>query len=414
MTISPDGIGNLLHAARKATGRSRVQQAEHLTGYKRDGHFDPENLKRWETERRLPQPLWYPLLSAGYDIPIGEIRRAVEASRRYRRLTEAMTENAQTGDRTLGADAKDLATGAAAQPWGRLSAALIPPQVDEGTVEDAASRTTELHALGQIYPAGMLTAPVHSHLDYLTSLLSVAGDHRAEIALQAAGTAALAGYTAFELGGNAEAFSYYEVARYAAREAGHPPLLANVMADMSYALTPRKAADILADAQHHTKGGPGLATAAAWLAALEAEHAASTGQRERALMSLERAYARYEEAHPDTDQLWTKFFTEGRLHARAVSVYSFLNHPALDDAVTKALLAAPQTSSREDALVMASCAHATARAGELDRAAKLALDAAQINQAIPSRPTADHLTAVLEILSARAHRSADPLRATLS
>lgn len=83
--MSPDGIGHLLRGLRDQAGRIRCDQAEHLervTGR----YVDPENIKRWETEKRLPIPDWHEAIARGYGLPVEEVRRAVAASRRYRRL----------------------------------------------------------------------------------------------------------------------------------------------------------------------------------------------------------------------------------------------------------------------------------------------------------------------------------------
>ncbi|GAA3303465.1 hypothetical protein GCM10020295_52140 [Streptomyces cinereospinus] len=83
--MSPDGIGHLLRGLREQAGRTRRDQAGHLE--RTSGRFvDPENIKRWETEKRLPIPDWHDVIAEGYGVPVEEVRRAVAASRRYRTL----------------------------------------------------------------------------------------------------------------------------------------------------------------------------------------------------------------------------------------------------------------------------------------------------------------------------------------
>ncbi|MFF5490309.1 hypothetical protein [Streptomyces virginiae] len=52
--VSPDGIGELLRSIRKRADRTREQQAKLLTAA--GPWCGVENLKRWESERRLPSP----------------------------------------------------------------------------------------------------------------------------------------------------------------------------------------------------------------------------------------------------------------------------------------------------------------------------------------------------------------------
>ncbi|WP_263167784.1 helix-turn-helix domain-containing protein [Streptomyces sp. SCSIO ZS0520] len=88
--VSPDGIGQLLRGLREGAGRTRKQQAELLEGI--GGRWvDPENIKRWETERRVPVPHWHRLIADGYGLTIGEVQRAVASSRTFRKLVPAPT-----------------------------------------------------------------------------------------------------------------------------------------------------------------------------------------------------------------------------------------------------------------------------------------------------------------------------------
>src|SRR4051794_5359218 len=121
--MAPDGIGAMLRAARESAGRTREEQALVLQDAQDGRWFDPENLKRWETERRLPIPAWHALLAEVYGMPVEEIAKAVRLSRQRRRLQRLPGPGIGEGEegtevdrrRFLGAAAA-AATGAVALP----------------------------------------------------------------------------------------------------------------------------------------------------------------------------------------------------------------------------------------------------------------------------------------------------------
>ncbi|MER8194106.1 hypothetical protein AB0N60_20195 [Streptomyces microflavus] len=53
--MASEGIGALLRGIREAAGLTREEQAALLQAAQGGKWFDPENLKRWETEKRLPR-----------------------------------------------------------------------------------------------------------------------------------------------------------------------------------------------------------------------------------------------------------------------------------------------------------------------------------------------------------------------
>jgi len=393
--LSAEGIGTLLRVVRSRQFRTRDEQAAHLTAVG-GRKFYVQNLKTWETERRLPQAHWYPLLAKGYGIPVSEIHRAVEVSRQYRRMTRAIQQQPLAAseetdvDRRTFMGATALAAGAAAQPWGRLAAALTPSKVNADVMQELSVRTVQLHDLGQHSPSALVMPAVTAHLDHMTALLPQAGRYRRDLAVQLSGTAALAGYTAYDDGDDDNARVYLSVAQDAAEEAGHPALLANIQADRAYGKSPAEARALLVSAQHFTKG-PGLATAAAWLASMEAENAAKSGDRQGALLAMERAHTAYDYADPKADQLWVEFFTPARLDSWTVAVYAELGHPDLEETAEGALRKLSGTNGRTDALVMVNTSRAYLIAGNRERAAELARSAGQAYQDDKSRMVGDRL-----------------------
>ncbi|MDT0419837.1 helix-turn-helix domain-containing protein, partial [Streptomyces sp. DSM 41982] len=93
--MASEGIGALLRGIREAAGLTREEQAAVLQAAQGGKWFDPENLKRWETEKRLPTPMWHALLAECYGRSAEEIVRAVVVSRRRRRLHRLIDEGAR-------------------------------------------------------------------------------------------------------------------------------------------------------------------------------------------------------------------------------------------------------------------------------------------------------------------------------
>lgn len=81
--VSPDGIGKLLLSIRKRADRTREQQAKLMT----DAGLvcTVENLKRWETEKRLPTPVWRSAIRTVYGLTDEQLDQALENTRRHRR-----------------------------------------------------------------------------------------------------------------------------------------------------------------------------------------------------------------------------------------------------------------------------------------------------------------------------------------
>lgn len=160
--------------------------------------------------------------------------------------------------------------------------------------------TADLFVSEHHVPARLLAERLGTHLETLTALIHRSGPHRRALMVAAGETAALAGWSACDLGDMATARNYDETAALAGREAGHPAVVALTMGYASYAVAPDKAREMLAAAQEHVRGA-GSATARSWPAAREAEMAAATGDREGTLRSLDRATTAFDYASRQLD-----------------------------------------------------------------------------------------------------------------
>ncbi|MFM9446966.1 helix-turn-helix domain-containing protein [Streptomyces acidiscabies] len=409
--MSPDGIGHLLRGLREKSGRSRREQAqrlEHVSGR----IVDPENIKRWETEKRLPIPDWHNALAEGYGIPVEEVRRAVTASRRYRRLmsTSVLLEDEEEvapveRREFLGFSA--LAAGVATEPWGRLAAAIAGPSVDQEASNELIGKTADLFISEHRLPARQLANRLGQHLDTLTALIPRSGPYRTTLTIAAGETAALAGWAAYDIGDLTTAQHYYKTAALAGREAGHPAVVALAMGYASYAVTSGKAREMLASAQEHVRGS-GYAAARSWLAAREAEEAAAVSDREGAVRALDRAITAFDYANPDSEQPWIRFYQRPRLDSLTVSTYARLRHRDLEKSAQDALTHLGEDDSKVRIAVLADVATGYVVAGDVDQGVEVGQDFVRAAMATPTSVGRTRLAAFAEVLPTE-HNAAQDL-----
>jgi hypothetical protein len=417
---SPDGIGHLLRGLREQAGHTRREQAECLE--RASGRFiDPENIKRWETEKRLPIPDWHGAIAVGYGIPVDEVQRAVAASRRYRRLVSSSRladdqEEVSPVERREFLGVSVLAAGIATEPWGRLAAALAGPRADRQVTDDLVAATARLFVSEHHIPARLLAVRLRGHLETLTALIPRSGVHRRALVIAAGEAAALAGWSAYDVGDIDTARHYYKTAVLAGREAGHPPVVALAMGYASYAVTADKAREMLSAAQEHVRGG-GYAAARSWLAAREAEEAAAAGDREGAVCALDRATTAFDYADPDGEQAWIRFYQQPRLDSLTVSTYSRLRHPGLGRAAEDALTHLGDDDSKVSIAVLSDAATGYLLSGGVDRGVAVGrrfVDAATTMPTTMGRQRMASLAALLPRQHSGARDLAENIRAALA
>lgn len=371
--MNANSIAPLLTELRQQTGRTRKQIATTIAATM--GRDDVEsilgNIKRWEIGKRIPEPFWRDAIASAYGIPRREVDKAANASRADRNLSKIMLGSTEPEvDRRTLLGAAAIAAGAAAEPWGRLAAALGGSQVDQATVEALELTTAGMFESEEHIPARLMIERLTAHLDTLTALLPGAGRYRAALAIAAGETAALAGWMCWDLGDQQRARHYYNAAIQAGQAAGHGAVGALALGYSSYGVPADAAAGMLAEAQRHVRG-PGYATAAAWLTAREAEERARLGDREGAVRALDRARTAFEYANPAAEQAWVAFFRRSRLGSMAVSTYSRLKHPELADAIVEALAALGDDDTKIRCSVLGDSAIGALAAGDVDQAVEL-------------------------------------------
>ncbi|WP_433891996.1 transcriptional regulator [Streptomyces sp. CA-111067] len=417
--MSPDGIGHLLRGLREKAAHTRREQAEHLE--KVSGRYvDPDNIKRWETEKRLPVPDRHDLIAIGYGIPVQEVKRAVAASRRFRKVVSTSVllddqEEVSPVERREFLGVSILAAGMAAEPWGRLAVAVAGPSVDSEEADKLVAATAEMFVSEHHLPARLLADRLGGHLETLTALIPRSGPYRQALTVAAGETAALAGWAAYDLGDMDTARNYYKTAALAGREAGHPAVVALAMGYASYAVAADKARDMLSAAQEHVRGA-GYAAARSWLAAREAEEAAAIGDREGAVRALDRATTAFDYADPDAEQAWVRFYQRSRLDSLMVSTYARLRHRDLGQAAGEALDHLGDDDSKVSIAVLSDVATGYILSGDLDQGVAVGrrfVEAAAATRTTMGRERLASLAALLPEQHSAARELDEHIRAAL-
>jgi len=299
-----------------------------------------------------------------------------------------------------------LATGgiALAEPFDRLRRALqFPARLDVAAVDLLEQAGADHFTQEEQIPARLLADHVGAHVDLLSLLLAGSTErHRTRLAVLAGESAALAGWLAYDTGDLAGARGYWQTAIDAARHAGDGPLLACVLAYLSYLTSsqgePAEAFRLLTAAGGHVRS-PQHAAARSWIAARASEEAAALGDP-AALVSLERAMTAFDYAQPDTGRPWVKFFDNARLGSMAVATYARLGHPDVEGAAQAVMGSLAASDHKTRAVILADVATGHMAHGDLEAGCDLAaraLDATLSGEAVLGR---ERLTALRPALHA--------------
>ncbi|MFI8515411.1 helix-turn-helix domain-containing protein [Streptomyces sp. NPDC085460] len=228
----PYGIGALLRTLREDAGLTREEQALRMEAAQCGRFFDPENLKRWETERRLPASFWHETIASAYGITLVDVRWAVAASRRHRR---EQSEEGTNVDRRRFIGVVATAAGLSALPGTAQAREGIDGRLAGRGSGDLAylAAAFERHRGGYRgrAPESVL-AEMRQDLDLLGEVLNrphPARD-RAELARTAAGIAGLVAIVQHDRGDQVDAHRWFATAARAARESGDRRMTAWVLA----------------------------------------------------------------------------------------------------------------------------------------------------------------------------------------
>ncbi|MEU3566992.1 transcriptional regulator [Kitasatospora sp. NPDC036755] len=294
--MAPDGIGAMLREIRESAELTREEQALLLQKAQGGRWFDPENLKRWETERRLPIPKWHQLLADGYGRSVEEIASAVAVSRRWRRRQRAAGSSGEEGTTVkrrqfLGVAA--AATGVVALPGIAEARQGIDAGLSGSDAGDLAylDGAFERHRGGYHgRPPGVVLTQMRADLDLLRDVLTRPhpADARADLARTAAGITGLVAIIQHDRGDQRDSHGWFATAERAAQESGDRDMLAWVLA--RHAMVPLNygapgAAAALAT-RARAEAGTAPTAAAALAAAVTARALAGIGDHQGALRAV--------------------------------------------------------------------------------------------------------------------------------
>jgi hypothetical protein len=188
------------------------------------------------------------------------------------------------------------------------------------TAADVSPVTAHLEYLRNRISGANLIHPVRTHIDFIAQYLSQAAlgtDSRAQLVSALGEVSVLAGaLSLWDLNDEASARHHFLLAGAAAREAEDNALRAFVLGFMAeleaYLYRPARALELTQAAQE-AAGEIASPRLRSWLAAVEAQAKARTGQMD-ILPSLERAREEMSQAQPDDpDPQWIRFFDPARL-----------------------------------------------------------------------------------------------------
>lgn len=228
-------IGPLVKRLRRATGRTQEELAADLST-RRGYPVEQWMISRWETEERLPDPASRQLLADEFDVPVEELRRAVVAARRLRRLSKSpeSMESEDVNRRTFLA-ATTATASTAVMPSatyleaGRRLGADLPRKLRQ--------RTARLRRLDDFMGGGDTYDMYCQELESTITLAEegvYTEDTGRELRAVIAEQAQLAGWAAFDTGRHRDARGHYMTALAASNAADDPALTGNSLAFLAY------------------------------------------------------------------------------------------------------------------------------------------------------------------------------------
>ncbi|MFE3074391.1 transcriptional regulator [Streptomyces sp. NPDC059247] len=277
--VSPDGIGELLRSIRERADRSREQQAKRMTAA--GLVCTVENLKRWETEKRLPTPVWRTAIRAVYGLTDEQLDQALENTRRHRRQQRMEDDDVKR---------RKLFTLAAATAGFAVLPGIAQARedIDTGLDADGAGDLAYLEGAFERHRGGYngrapdaVLGEMREDLALLAAVLRrphPARD-RTDLARTAAGISDLVAIVQHDRGDQADAHRWFTTAAKAARESGDRRMTAwvlgrHAMVGLNYG-APGQAAHIAAQARREAGARP--SGAAALAAAVNARALAAIG-----------------------------------------------------------------------------------------------------------------------------------------
>jgi tetratricopeptide (TPR) repeat protein len=273
-------------------------------------------------------------------------------------------------------------------PADELRARLaVARTVDATTVETFRAEIDNVRRIDRQFGGLTQLDQLRQLINQVTELLTFgpAGGHRSELATALVEASTLAGWQALDRNDHTQAWTHYERAKHAAREAGSTILLAHATAEQSFVLTALNENDHAAEQIAHTRdlAGHGPPLLRAWLAAAHGEALAATGNRDGAIRAFDDAAAQLP-SDPVDEALPFVFLGGAHLDRWRGNALAQLGDPEAIDQLTRALAELPHAWVRARTALLVDLAYAHASTGERDAALARAREARQLAQRIHS------------------------------
>ncbi|MCB5169924.1 transcriptional regulator [Streptomyces bambusae] len=374
--VAPEGIGLMLRTIRERNKLSREQQAD-LMSARLAEPFCPDNLKRWETEKRLPVSRYHQAISDVYGVTLADVRKAVAASSRHRKLNGQEEDDVKR--RNLLGAATAAVTGSLIPGIAHAREGIDGALTGHGNA-DVEYLITALERHRDGYKGRTPDAFLHDVSGDLIALQHALNrPHpaatRTELARTTAGLAGLVAIVQHDRGDQLDSYQWFATAERAARECGDRKMAAWVLArhamvPLNYG-APATAARLAAQARRAAGRAPCAAGALA--AAVTARSLAALGDRRGATAAIAdtRNLIAYLDG-PDTADTWFGYPAQ-KHHVHLSQAYTLLGHTreahqAQDDALT--LTTSPSVMTR--ALLAVDRATCLSQTGDHTTAAELA------------------------------------------
>ena len=382
--MEQQGIGELLRFLRTQSGRSQSEQAALLSEL--SGHTITRNeVSRWESERRLVTPFWQQHIAASFEHDVQEIRRAVTVARAKRR--RARTGEVVQRREFIGAMA------ALAVPLARTEQPTAR-RVGQSDVHELRRRTARLRRLDNIM-GGAETFPVYSaEVDFTQRLLrdsSHATDIGQQLRVLLAEQQQQAGWAAFDAGQHALAQQLYNDSRTAAEEADAFDLAGNALAYSAYQQTATsQSGTALATTSYEVARPVATPKVNALLLERKAWAHATAGEPQEAdrALNLAREALNIRDDRPEPD--WVFWVDEAEIDIMAGRCWTELRRPLRAVPVLDRVLRAfDDTHARDKSLYLTWLATSYLQAREVQEAAATLTRAVDLAAGVSSvRPVA--------------------------
>jgi len=238
-------------------------------------------------------------------------------------------------------------------------------RIDPGIVELLRAHTNSFRLIDRQLGASVVFEQLTRHIVQIEGLCKDVPRRNEVLAVALAEASTLAGWQALDLGKLSAAWSYYELAKCAAREAGDPSVLAHATAEQAYVLIDfgqhEEAIELVVAARRQIRRLP--PRLAAWLYSAEAEVRAISADATLAQRSLELAAARCP-LTPADPELPYLALDEVHLERWRGSTLAYLGHSAAVGQLSEVLVRMDGTFTRAAAGLHSDLALALARAGE--------------------------------------------------